>query len=150
MHLRLCATTGLSYGFRSGSHAPAQSVPSPRCGRPLVPHLQDILSFFWYSRSFPTAGFLKAVPWARWFSNLPLVLSTCLGTRLLALDQTEARRCLSHLRCVLDQPLSRRRCPHQQDLCTGGEFQSYAFSELSCMCADRGCTYAWLGFLYFL
>ena len=97
---------------------------------------------------FQRLGSLKPFLGARWFSNISLVQSTFLGTRLLALDMTEARRCLSYLRCALD--LSRRRCPHLQDLCTGGWFQSYAFAELSCMCADRGCKYAWLGCLHFL
>ena len=36
MHLCSCAAIGHSSWSRSGSHAPAQSVPPPRCGHPAV------------------------------------------------------------------------------------------------------------------
>jgi hypothetical protein len=60
------------------------------------------------------------VPYSRSLVQVVLqhsvVQSAYRGTRLLALDQTGARRCFSYLRCALDQPLSRRRCPPLQDL----------------------------------
>ena len=46
LHLCSCAAVGHSSWSWSGSHAPAQSVPSPRCGRPAVPHLQAFLCTF--------------------------------------------------------------------------------------------------------
>jgi hypothetical protein len=44
VHLCSCVSADHGFGFRSGSHAPAQSVPSPRCGRPLAPLVQAFLS----------------------------------------------------------------------------------------------------------
>ena len=44
VHLCSCATAGHGARSWSGSHAPAQSVPSPRCGRPLASHVQAFIS----------------------------------------------------------------------------------------------------------
>ena len=44
VHLCLCAIPGHGAWSRSGSHAPAQSVPSPQCDRPLASHVQASLS----------------------------------------------------------------------------------------------------------
>ena len=44
VHLCLCAIAGNGAWSRSGSHAPAQSVPSPQCDRPLASHVQASLS----------------------------------------------------------------------------------------------------------
>ena len=58
VHLRSCVTDDHGSWFRSGSHAPAQSVPSPRCGRPRWRHMCRSSFHLWWSWPVP----VKASP----------------------------------------------------------------------------------------
>ena len=107
VHLRSCVNSGHGSWSRSGCHAPAQSVSSPRCGRPLAPH--HLLS--------PSVALANS---GQGFTT--------------ALQRLRPRRCIADFRaCAPAVGRNQRRLRLHVRLAW---LVLIIFAELSCMCPD--------------